>query len=202
MKIARLLRHRYAGLAVIAIMALGVSLLKWMGSDKAGIDVASPNPAWTLVVSNRVAGMPVEVEVLLRSGQQVRVLHLRTPAELRLGNRRIIAQFRPVFPVHRLDIVCTQRGAGFSSSASYDPDQGHESVTFVSTFGRLGIPRVGAFGWMNPKWGARERYANAWALWPDFWRPQTAEEEAALPPPEEWPGPSDSTAGPSSSRPN
>lgn len=180
---------RYVGVALIAIIALGVVLSMRMGSGKAGIDVASPNPVWTLVVSNRVAGMPVEVEVLLRAGKQVRVLHIRTPAELRLGSRRIIAQFRPLFPVHRLDIVSTKIGTVLSMAAVYDPDQGHDSVTFVSTFGRLGIPKMGACGWMHPKWGARERYPSAWALWPDFWRPATAEEEAALPKPEEWPGP-------------
>jgi hypothetical protein len=108
---------------------------------------------------------------------------------LRLGNRRVIAQFRPVFQVHRLDITSKKQGQAFLLSAAYDPDQGHESVTFVSTYGRLGIPQMGVCGWMHPKWGARERYPSAWALWPDFWRPATAAEEAALPPPEEWPGP-------------
>ncbi len=189
MRFLQATHRRYVGVVLVALVALGVVLSMTLRHGEGTIDVASAKPEWTLVVSNRIAGIPVEFEVLLRSGKQVRVLRARTPAELRLGSRRIIAQFRPVFPVHRLDIVCTKRGAGFSSSAAYDPDQGHESVTFVSTFGRLGVPGMGAYGWMNPKWGARERYPSAWALWPDFWRPATAEEEAALPKPEEWPGP-------------
>lgn len=179
--------RRYLGVAVIAVVALGVVFAVALRDGAAGIDVASARPVWTMVVSNASGGGPVEFEVLLRVGHRARWLRGRTPAELRLGNRRVIAQFRSLYPVHRLDIRSTMRDTGVSLATTWDPDQGHETVTFVSTYGRLGIPQVGAFGWMNPKWGARERYPSAWALWPDFWRPQTPKEEAALPRPEAWP---------------
>ncbi|MBL9127105.1 MAG: hypothetical protein JNL97_05640 [Verrucomicrobiales bacterium] len=180
---------RYLGVAVVVIAALVVVVSLALRDGATAIDVASPNPFWTLVVSNRNGITNVEFEVFLRAGKNVRLLRARTPAEFRLGNRRVIAQFRPVNRIHRLDLRCTRAGSGFSMAAAFDPDQGSESATFVSTFGRLGIPRMGSCGWMYPKWGARERYPSAWALWPDFWRPQTPQEEAALPPQEDWPGP-------------
>lgn len=179
--------RRYLGVAMIAVAALGVVFAMVWRDRASGIDVASARPAWTMVVSNASGGGPVEFEVLLRVGDRVRLLRGRTPAELRVGNRRVIAQFRSLVPFHRLAIRSTMQRTGVSLSTTWDPDQGLESATFVSTYGRLGLPQIGAFGWMNPKWGARERYPSAWALWPDFWRPPTREEEAAVPPPEDWP---------------
>lgn len=180
--------RRFWGVGVGALVVFGLLAMLVLGGRGSGgrVELAAKQPHWTFTVSNATSSVPVQFEVLFRVGSQVRVVRAKTPAEFRVGNRRLVAQFRTVLPLHGLQVDLQMEGSPVGS-AVYNPDLHADPLTFVSTHGRLGVPGVGAWGWMYPRWAARETYPKPWSLWPGFWRPATEEELDALPQAEVWP---------------
>lgn len=180
------------GVGALVVFGLLVMLVLSGGGGGGRMELAARLPHWTFTVTNATSSVPAEFEVLFRVGSEVRWVRAKTPVEFRVGSRRLVAQFRTILPFHRLHVDLQKDGSPIGN-AVYDPDQHADPLTFVSTHGRLGIPGVGAWGWMYPRWAARETYPKPWSLWPGFWRPATEEELDAMPRVEIWP---ESGAGP------
>lgn len=171
-------------------LALGCVVL-WVLRARDGLgrpmDLAVANPRWTFRLTNDV---PTEFEALFRAGNDIRIVRGWTPAEFRHSRWRLVAQFRPVDPSRQLHLHVLGAGRG-SATTTFPPAPAmgaamtNTAITFVSSFGRLGIPLVGAWGVSFYQWGAREDYRSAWALWPRGWV-VTDEMVRSLPSPERW----------------
>jgi hypothetical protein len=180
--------NRLRWISVFALTGL-VAWVLWQvfgERDPAGrsLNLALSNPRWTFQVTNDA---PTPFEALFRVGTAVRRVRGTTPAEFRLGSWRLVAQFRPLDINERL--LVHSRGSDMGSSSMTfptGPQSTNRAVTFVSTFGKLGIPRVGAWGISVYPWGAREVFLKPWRLWPDTWVVTDAMVNA-LPAADPWP---------------
>jgi|GEM_PF-2894948 len=177
-------RRRIVAGTVLFLVAGVAWLILWNRAlVRRPIDLAVSNPRWTFHVTNDI---PIEFEALFRIGNNIRRVHGRTPAEFRLGSRRIVAQFRPMDVNERMLVHMLGSDMGSASMAfPANPMATNQSVTFVSTHGKLGIPAVGARGMSVFPWGAREVFLKPWRLWPDAWVVTDAM-LAALPTAEPW----------------
>ena len=178
-------RLRWISGVALACVVAGMLWLALRERDPAGrsLNLAALKPRWTFQVTNDT---PIPFEALFRVGPVVRRVRGTTPAEFQLGSGRLVAQFRPLDINERL--VVHSRGSGMGASSMTfptGPQSTNRAVTFVSTMGKLGIPKVGAWGISVYPWGAREVFLKPWTLWPDTWV-VTDEMVAALPAAEPW----------------